>query len=651
MYAELERGPVRERTTSIRRVAGAIRCRRARRRHRRAARRRRSARPQQAFLRFGAPVIGVVVFLLVWQIARRRVRHPAVSCCPRRGTSSSTSPATPASTSATGGSRCGRRSSASSRRARAGARSPAPSWRTRRSSSGPSMPLAVLIQVTPIIAYAPAIVVWLGFGLKPILVITSLVCFVPFLVNSVAGLRSVDPNLLELARSVDARKRVVFWRLRLPSALPFLFSAARIAVGLALIGAVLGEFFAGTPAGLGYAVKIAQARPIQLHRPAVGQHLRARLHRRHGDAADQRARALRAALAQLATSLSHPACHHLVPPIHASTQHRPPQAPTPPQEQPMHQRAPCTIQHSTAQRRVVGLHGGRRWRSGSSPPSCSSDDDAGDTTDATADSTATERDTASTARRHRPTARPTRPPAPMRPSTPAAATSHCSPASTPSAAPRTRPPARSPTCRASTSPPRPRSSTSSSPKESGYFDDLCLDVDLKPSFSTANYPLVASDEAQFSSAGNYTEILNNTGDGAEFVAFIDYGKAPIEALVTPEGGATELAAAQGQDDRREGRHPAVDRGDARQRRPGPRHRLQGGAARRLRPAGPPRHRHRRAAGVQVERAGAARRRRREVQPVRSGRRRHPRARSVCSTRRRGSPTTTRRRPRTSPGPR
>ncbi len=127
-----------------------------------------------------------------------------------------------------------------------------------------ALPLAVLIQVTPIIAYAPAIVVWLGFGLKPILVITSLVCFVPFLVNSVAGFRSVDPNLLELAQSVDARRWVVFWRLRLPSSLPYLFSAARIAVGLALIGAVLGEFFAGSTAGLGYAVKTAQARPIQL---------------------------------------------------------------------------------------------------------------------------------------------------------------------------------------------------------------------------------------------------------------------------------------------------------------------------------------------------------------------------------------------------
>jgi len=122
------------------------------------------------------------------------------------------------------------------------------------------LPLAVLIQVTPIIAYTPAIVAWQGFGLKPILIVTSLVCFVPFLINGVAGLRSVDPNLLELARSVNASKREVYFRLRLPSARPNLFSAARIAVGLALIGAVLGEFFAGSLSGLGYSIKVAQNR-------------------------------------------------------------------------------------------------------------------------------------------------------------------------------------------------------------------------------------------------------------------------------------------------------------------------------------------------------------------------------------------------------
>ncbi|MCU1392928.1 MAG: putative transporter permease protein [Ilumatobacteraceae bacterium] len=121
-------------------------------------------------------------------------------------------------------------------------------------------PLALLVQVTPIVAYAPAIVVWQGFGLHSIVVVTSLVCFVPFLVNGVTGLRSVDPNLIELARSVDASRREVFFRLRLPSALPNLFSAARIAVGLALIGAVLGEFYAGSTRGLGYAIKVAQNR-------------------------------------------------------------------------------------------------------------------------------------------------------------------------------------------------------------------------------------------------------------------------------------------------------------------------------------------------------------------------------------------------------
>jgi len=123
------------------------------------------------------------------------------------------------------------------------------------------LPLAVVIQVTPVIAYAPAVVIWLGFGLRPILLISSLVCFVPFLVNAVTGLRSIDPSTYELLRSVDASRREIFLRLRVPHALPYLFSAARIAVGLALIGAVLGEWFAGSTQGLGNAVKVAQARP------------------------------------------------------------------------------------------------------------------------------------------------------------------------------------------------------------------------------------------------------------------------------------------------------------------------------------------------------------------------------------------------------
>lgn len=82
-------------------------------------------------------------------------------------------------------------------------------------------------------------------------------------------------------------------------------------------------------------------------------------------------------------------------------------------------------------------------------------------------------------------------------------------------------------------------------EDSGYFDALCLDVDLKPSFSTANYPLVASDTAQFSSAGSYTEILNYSVDGASFVALADYGKTPIEALVVKDPAITDLAQLEG----------------------------------------------------------------------------------------------------------
>ena len=74
------------------------------------------------------------------------------------------------------------------------------------SSSGPCSPVAVLIQVTPIIAYAPAFVIWLGAGLKPILAITTLVCFVPFLFNAVTGLRSVDPATHELLRSRERQR-------------------------------------------------------------------------------------------------------------------------------------------------------------------------------------------------------------------------------------------------------------------------------------------------------------------------------------------------------------------------------------------------------------------------------------------------------------
>lgn len=125
-------------------------------------------------------------------------------------------------------------------------------------------PWVVLLQVTPLIAYAPAIVIWRGFGFQSVVTITAICCFVPFLVNAVVGLRSVDPGLLELSRSVDAGRLDVLLHLRLPACLPNLFSAARIAVGMALMGATLGEFFGGVSSGLGYAIKAGQQRALTL---------------------------------------------------------------------------------------------------------------------------------------------------------------------------------------------------------------------------------------------------------------------------------------------------------------------------------------------------------------------------------------------------
>lgn len=82
-------------------------------------------------------------------------------------------------------------------------------------------------------------------------------------------------------------------------------------------------------------------------------------------------------------------------------------------------------------------------------------------------------------------------------------------------------------------------------KNKGYFEDMCLDVDLKSGFSTTNYPLIASNTAQFSSAGNFTEILNYSNSGAEYEALVNYGKVPIEALVTKDPTITDLAQLKG----------------------------------------------------------------------------------------------------------
>jgi NitT/TauT family transport system permease protein len=119
-------------------------------------------------------------------------------------------------------------------------------------------PLALLVKVTPIIAVAPLFIIWFGFGIWPKLLVAALIAFFPMLVNAVTGLRSVDPAAHDFLRALHASRWQVFWHLRLPSSLPYLFAALRISVPLALIGAVVAEWMAGD-GGIGQVILIANA--------------------------------------------------------------------------------------------------------------------------------------------------------------------------------------------------------------------------------------------------------------------------------------------------------------------------------------------------------------------------------------------------------
>lgn len=112
-------------------------------------------------------------------------------------------------------------------------------------------PLLVGSQTIPIFAIAPILVVWFGFGIAPKLAIITLVCFFPITVNTLDGLQAVDPELPKLMRTLDASRRQVLARVEIPSALPRFFSGAKVAVAVAVIGAVFAEW-AGSDSGLGY---------------------------------------------------------------------------------------------------------------------------------------------------------------------------------------------------------------------------------------------------------------------------------------------------------------------------------------------------------------------------------------------------------------
>lgn len=111
-------------------------------------------------------------------------------------------------------------------------------------------PILIATQSIPKVAIAPIILVWFGLGMQSKLVIAFLVAFFPIVVDTAAGMRATSAGLLELARSLRASPLQVFLKVQFPSALPFIFAGSKVAVTLAVIGAVIGEFV-GSVGGLG----------------------------------------------------------------------------------------------------------------------------------------------------------------------------------------------------------------------------------------------------------------------------------------------------------------------------------------------------------------------------------------------------------------
>jgi ABC-type nitrate/sulfonate/bicarbonate transport system permease component len=119
-------------------------------------------------------------------------------------------------------------------------------------------PLVVASQAIPVIVIAPILVIWFGFGMTPKLIVIALICFFPVVVNTLDGLEGVDRDQVKMMRTLGASRLDLLRRLELPSALPFLFSGAKVAVAVAVIGAVFGELV-GSDAGLGHAIQVGTA--------------------------------------------------------------------------------------------------------------------------------------------------------------------------------------------------------------------------------------------------------------------------------------------------------------------------------------------------------------------------------------------------------
>lgn len=121
------------------------------------------------------------------------------------------------------------------------------------------MPYLIGLKAVPVVAMAPLLVLWLGNGFVSKAVMAAVICFFPVVVNLTSGLRDVDEDQIELMRSLSASRAQIFWTLRVPHSLPYLFAALKIASTLSVVGAIVAEF-SGANSGIGYVILVAALR-------------------------------------------------------------------------------------------------------------------------------------------------------------------------------------------------------------------------------------------------------------------------------------------------------------------------------------------------------------------------------------------------------
>jgi NitT/TauT family transport system permease protein len=112
-------------------------------------------------------------------------------------------------------------------------------------------PLLIALQTVPKIVLAPLLVLYMGYGWAPKIFLAFLIAYFPIVISTVVGLQSLEPGMVNLVRSMGASEAQTFWKIRLPAALPSIFGGLKVAIALAVIGAVIGEYVAAER-GLGY---------------------------------------------------------------------------------------------------------------------------------------------------------------------------------------------------------------------------------------------------------------------------------------------------------------------------------------------------------------------------------------------------------------